>query len=148
MTSKAAIAQPGWPVVVDTKSPSPTGTNATVTFMNACLTAKTISFIQSPTSIKAANGFKYTTQRGDLMIELGAKSDAEFATALADAISEHGALHAADPHYIGNAVVTIWLIKVLCLRMLVFFTAQYLLLLLLQGRIFVGAHLPEYATNS
>ena len=62
MTSKEAIAQPGWGVVVDTESPSPTGTNATVTFMNACLTAKTISFIQSPTSIKAANGFKYPTR--------------------------------------------------------------------------------------
>jgi hypothetical protein len=111
MTSKATIAQPGWPVVIDTDSPSPTGTNDTATFMNACLTAKKNSFNQSPASIKDVNGFKYTTQRGDLKIELGGKSDVEFATALADAISEHGALHAADPHYIGNAVVTIWLIK-------------------------------------
>jgi hypothetical protein len=111
MSSKATIALPEWQLLIDTGSPSPTGTNETTAFINACLTAKKDSFNQSPISINHGDGFKYKTQGGDFKIAIDGNIDIEFATALGDAISQHGALHAADPHYIENALATIWLIK-------------------------------------
>jgi hypothetical protein len=110
-SSKATIAHSGWQLVIDTESPSQTGTNETTAFINACLTAKKHSFGQSPFSIKHGDGFKYQTKGGEFKIALDGKSDIEFAATLGDAVSQHGALHAADPHCIGNALATIMLTK-------------------------------------
>jgi hypothetical protein len=35
ISSKATIALPGWQLLIDTESPSPTGTNETIAFINA-----------------------------------------------------------------------------------------------------------------
>jgi hypothetical protein len=110
--SKKLVQDSGWTGVVDTDSPS--ADMQMKNFMDTHLATKTADFdrdLDEPLSIQTADGFQFYVCTSPYLVKMGDLSHMEFADKLHREVSEGGQLFAADPHYQGNAMLTVLLLK-------------------------------------